>query len=183
MEVKRPYKPISVIFFDVLNEAVIPQLNEDAKALAEQVRQDLVDNIRSDALGFKEDPDSDYQKRKFREHPGEPPLVATEEYINSIKVEEIDEPGTHGWTVGVGDAIHYGKEGEAPIPMKKLADVLEYGLPSKNIAPRPHWRPALAKLKYMRSTLIGTMQERAKLLAKEAFEQKLRSIPFIRTNE
>ena len=183
MEVKRPGKPLESIIFDVLDQAVIPKMDEDAKALAEQVRQELVDNIRADMMGFKEDPDSDYQKRKFREHPGEPPLVATEEYINSIKVERIDQPGTHGWTIGVGDALHFGERDASPIPMKELATILEYGLPEKNIPPRPHWRPALQKLRYMRILLTTTMRERAVKAAREEIGRQLKSLPQTKTTE
>ncbi len=154
-KVTKPSKPLNVIIMDVLDKAVAPRLKQDVKAIADDVRQKLVDKIQDDSFDFP-DFSKKYAARKEKEHPGEPPLVATEEYINSIVVEETP----YGYTVGVGDAVHMGEKGHS-IPMKQLANILEYGSPAQNIRPRPHWRPALANLRRRRRNMTDEMMKQA----------------------
>lgn len=167
--VTKPTRPLDAIIMDVLQKVVVPKLDQDVKAIAEDIRQKLVDKIRDDSFNFPESRSPKYTRRKEMEHPGEPPLVATEEYLNSIQVRKTPE----GYSVGVGDEVHMGERGK-PIPMKKLALALEYGVPSKNIIPRPHWRPALHNLRMRRRNMTQDMKKESAKRGQEALDKYMK---------
>jgi hypothetical protein len=165
--IRKPTKPLNLIIIDVLDKMVAVRGKEELENLANDVRQKLVDKIQDDSFNFPAFAKK-YADRKDREHPGEPPLVATEEYINSIQVR----PAKNGFTVGVGDEVHMGETGH-PIQMNKLANILEYGWPEKNIAPRPHWRPTLENLKRRTAAISKEMRHKLNKDIQAAFREYL----------
>ena len=165
--IRKPSRPLNLIILDVLDKVVAVRGKEELEDLANDVRQKLVDKIRDDSFNFTKYSDG-YAKEKERNHPGEPFLIATEEYINSIQVR----PTKDGFTVGVGDEVHMGEKGH-PIPMNKLANILEYGWPEKNIAPRPHWRPTLENLKRRKAVVSKELRTKLNKDIQTAFKEYL----------
>lgn len=148
MRVKKPAYPLNIIIMDILEKAVAVTQNTDGEALANDVRQKLVDKIHSNDFNFNIDPTSDYQKRKAKsgtEGAGSP-LIDTGDYVESIIVTKIP----NGYSIGVEDRYHKtARPGQKPIKMRDLARILEFGFSKYNVysAPFPHWRPALANLR------------------------------------
>lgn len=145
LEWKMPPKKIGSIIVDVLNEAVIPVAKSNTEDVANEICQEVKDKILDGSFNFENTAplNSEYAKRKEKEYPGKPILVRSEEYINSIEVQPTTDG--KGFTVGVADNIHFGEEGQEPMMARDLAHQLEYGNPSINLPPRPHWRPVYAK--------------------------------------
>lgn len=165
--IRKPIKPLNLIILDVFDKVVAIKGKEELEAIANDVRQKLVDKIHDDAFNFEKYGDK-YADWKEKHYPGKPPLMAEEEYINSIQVR----PTKHGFTVGVGDEVHMGTKGH-PISMNKLANILEYGWPEKHIAPRPHWRPVLENLKRRKVALSREMKTKLNKDIKAAFKEYL----------
>ena len=173
--ITKPAKSIDAIIFDVLDKAVVPKVKEHAKAIAEEERQKIVDKINSNGFNFPTYSEA-YAEYKKLNHPGNPFLIASGDYVDSIKVEEV--PG--GYTIGVGDAVHFG-DNQEPLLMRDLARILEFGSPEMNIAPRPHWRPALANLRRRQREKTETARKEATKEANKALQVYL-SQPQVRIN-
>ena len=123
--------------------------------IAENIRKDVIRRIRRQ-VGFQNTPLTvKYLRRKISYGLDYRTLIATEQYIRSIIVEETE----YGARVGVLNIDHEGEPlSRTRVPMHKLAEWLEYGTTRPKIGrggpaagqpwympPRPHWRPAQAK--------------------------------------
>ena len=91
MKVTKSAYPLNIILMDILEKAVAVTERTDGEALANEVRQNLVDKIRSNDFNFDIDPTSDYNKRKAKSGAeGEgAPLIDTGDYVESIQVVKI----------------------------------------------------------------------------------------------
>lgn len=153
------YKPSSkygALFFNAVHNSVLPTLKQETMSIANDIRKDVIRRIRRQ-VGFQGAPLSvKYLRRKIRYGLDFRTLISTEQYVNSIIVEETE----YGARVGVKNIDHFGGplSKRAPVPMHKIAEWLEYGTTRPKIGkggpasgqpwfmpPRPHWRPAQAK--------------------------------------
>jgi len=139
----KPKKALDVIILDIFKKSAIPIIEEKSEALAEEIRQELIDRIEEQSFKHKKLND-DYLKYKKKQGLDTSILMATHQYIDAIQVEKTP----YGFTVGVGDTIHepLPEKGAEPLEMKTLANILEFGSITNNIPARPHWRPTLSKL-------------------------------------
>lgn len=171
--IKRPAYPLKQIIFDVLDKAVAVTQDTDVKKLAEDERQKLQDKIRSNDFNFHIDHNPDYESRKRASGSigAGIDLMNTGEYVNSIEVQ----PTPTGYSIGVKD-INHSKlrlSDSDPIHMRALARILEYGSPKQNIAPRPHWRPALANLRRRKAALSKELRDKVAKRADKALQEYL----------
>lgn len=118
---------------------LIPELDRVIGQYSMQSRNRMVENI----LGQKYDHaplSPDYVKRKQKAGLDTRTLIATGQYVRSIKVWRVGVPGRGGrWVVGIPAGLkHKGVDGKGQLDMNKLARILEFG--TENIPPRPHWR-------------------------------------------
>jgi len=152
------YKPSSkygALFFNAVHTSVLPALRQETLEIAENIRKDVIRRIRRQ-VGFQNVPLTvKYLRRKISYGLDYRTLIATEQYIRSIIVEETE----YGARVGVQNIDHEGEPlSKSRVPMHKLAEFLEYGTTRPKIGrggpaageqwympPRPHWRPAQAK--------------------------------------
>lgn len=152
------YKPSSKygsLFFNAIHTSVLPVLKQETMAIAEKIRKDVIRRIRRQ-IGLQGAPLSKkYIRRKIAYGLDFRTLIATEQYIRSIIVEETE----YGARVGVKNIDHEGEPlSKSRVPMHQLAEWLEYGTTRPKIGrggpavgerwympPRPHWRPAQAK--------------------------------------
>lgn len=152
------YKPSSkygALFFNAIHTSVLPVLKQQTMEIAEKIRKDVKRRIRRQ-IGLQGAPLSvKYLRRKIAFGLDFRTLIATEQYIDSIIVEETE----YGARVGVRNIDHYGAPlSRSVVPMHQLAEWLEYGTTRPKIGrggpaagqpwympPRPHWRPAQAK--------------------------------------
>lgn len=151
-----PSSKYGALFFNAVHTSVLPVLKQETLVIANDIKKDVVRRIRRQ-VGVKDPPLSlKYAKRKIRYGLDFRTLIATEQYVRSIIVEETE----YGARVGVKNIDHYGEplSGRSPVPMHKLAEWLEYGTTRPKVGrggpasgqqwympPRPHWRPAQAK--------------------------------------
>jgi len=76
-------------------------------------------------------------------------LVATREYVESIRIVRNEVGSWHEsekvvfYEVGLPDIIHL----ESGLPIRKLAAIHEFGVPSRRIPARPLWRPVWEEFK------------------------------------
>lgn len=152
------YKPSSkygALFFNAVHTSVLPALRQETMEIAEKIRKDVIRRIRRQ-VGLQGAPLSvKYLRRKISYGLDFRTLIATEQYVRSIIVEETE----YGARVGVQNIDHEGEPlSKTRVPMYKLAEWLEYGTTRPKIGrggpaagepwympPRPHWRPAQAK--------------------------------------
>lgn len=169
LKFKRPKDNIDTIILDVIEKAIIPSMKEDAESIAQEIRQELVDRIMDRSFNFTK-LSKDYKKDKDADPTtaGNPILVATGQYIESIQVR----PTAAGYAVGVGDTLHTHGNSE-PQMMMDIAKTLEYGSPERNIPPRPHWRPMERALMKRREKMKEDMKEKAKQKAIAALKKHL----------
>lgn len=140
MPINIPKKKVSFIIMDIFKESIHNVGKQSAEDLAEEIRQRLVDRIRSNDFDFKNKLKDSTLDRKT----GEIPLIDTEEYVNSIKVWSDNG----NWVVGVEDNLHKTPRSNTGggIWMRDLAHILEFGSSNGHIPPRPHWRPVLTQV-------------------------------------
>ncbi|MDX9913237.1 MAG: hypothetical protein RBS77_01505 [Candidatus Moranbacteria bacterium] len=153
------YKPSSkygALFFNAVHNSVLPTLKRETAEIAHNIRKDVIRRIRRQ-VGLQGAPLSvNYLRRKIRFGLDWRTLIATEQYVRSIIVEQTE----YGARIGVKSIDHvvgpFSKR--VPVPMHKIAEWLEYGTVRPKIGrggpasgqpwympPRPHWRPAQAR--------------------------------------
>lgn len=145
----------NALFFNAIHTSVLPVLKRETMEIAYNIRKDVIRRIRRQT-SIKPELTTAYIKRKIRYGLDWRKLIATEQYIKSIIVEETE----YGARVGVKNIDHEGGplSNRPNVPMHKIAEWLEYGTVRRKIGrggpaegqpwfmpPRPHWRPAQAK--------------------------------------
>lgn len=165
-KVNLPKGQIAIVVMDIFNKSIIAVGKAESERIAKEVRQTLVDRIRSNSFNFKHPLKPETIARKGHDTPL---LGLTEDYIESIEVQPIE----HGFRVGVADKKHE-IEGDAnpaqAMDMDALAYQLEFGNPAKNIPPRPHWRPVINMVKKRHKITEADISKKMKKIALEMFK-------------
>lgn len=156
VKVKRPRRRTPDMIRNFVDRKVMPHFLKEARKLAFQMRDDLVDRIKMQSFDHPE-LTLKYKKRKLRWRYDQRILIATRQYIKSFTVI----PTALGASLGIDDSIGVKdiqhnplfKTGK-PIAMSTLSNFLEYG--TKTMPPRPHWRPVIEEY----NARYGTIKER-----------------------
>lgn len=106
--------------------ADMERLGED---IAEEFKEQLIENIESNAYGFKNAESTTQRKGS------DIPLIDTHQMVDAIYRE--------GTTVSVEDT----PRDDSPLTNLELAMVHEYGVKDKGIPPRPVWRNTMRDMK------------------------------------
>jgi hypothetical protein len=175
--VRRPTQKIGTILLEVFKKSITPVLEEESETYANEIAARLRRKIENDEFVFKARYNKEYEKRKKRDPEnldsgGNTPLYYTGQYHDSIGVERRGNT----WVVGVEEGKpHYPVHGGKPVSMLIIARTMEFGSTSKNIPPRPHWRPVLTEMRKEHNLTASKWSKRMKLEADKAYKEYLGS--------
>lgn len=162
-----PKGQIAIVVMDIFNKSIIAVGKSESERIANEVRQTLVDRIRSNAFNFKHPLKKETIARKGHDTPL---LGLTEDYVESIEVQPIEG----GFRVGVANKKHE-IEGDADpkdaMDMAALAYQLEFGNPSINLDARPHWRPVINMVKKRNHITEAEISKKMKKIALQMFRE------------
>lgn len=149
--VTKPVEDFDAIFTRIYFTKILPEFEKAEYDLMCQIRDDIVNKIKTNFFNLIRD--YRYTKKKLDWGLGNTPLVATNQYINSIVVKKADP----GWVVTIEDirheTRHIARKGTigGSLPMKTLAFYLEYG--TENMPAMPHWRPTFLEWEEKKGTI------------------------------
>jgi len=128
-------------------------MTEEAKRLA----QTVVREIQSQPVWWAP-LNEDYKRWKISQGLSEEMLKATEEYIQSIGVQEAKRTRNY---VSIYVGVPNRKHKTANMSLNKLGGMLEHG--TSKMPPRPHWAPAIRRWEFTMPSVLARIMNRTKM--------------------